>query len=180
MCCAGQPVILVGDLNADPTIIPTQLLLSVEELPQPVPASFNWMKIRAYVGISLWLVLLLWPPPLHVVSCLIAGSPRTLPSSRSFRSLHGTPLFIWPESILLSGQPVGSIVLIGPDVLRLGRSRIFGMFTFVKSVSFLVRFVSNSSLLVTPPMLMLLGVFGEGKPRRVLLVPISRLVVLPY
>ena len=49
--------------------------------------------------------------------------------------------------------------------------------TFVKSVSFLVRFGSNSSLLVTPPMLTLLGVFGVGKLRRVLLVPISRLVV---
>ena len=37
----------------------------------------------------------------------------------------------------------------------------------------------NSSLLVTSPMLMLLGIFGVGKPRRVLLVPVSRLVVLP-
>ena len=23
MCCAGQPVILVGDLNADPSVIPS-------------------------------------------------------------------------------------------------------------------------------------------------------------
>ena len=78
----------------------------------------------------------------------------------SSHSLLGTPLFIWPESILTSGQPVGLIVLTAPDVHRLRWFRIFGMFTFKKSASFLEKFGSNSSLLVTPPMFMHLGVFG--------------------
>ena len=91
-------------------------LLSAEGLPQPVRANSNWMKIRAHVGISLWLVLLLWPPPLHVVSFQIAGSPRTLPSSRIFHSLHGTPLFIRPESILPSGVLTAPVSFVPCEV----------------------------------------------------------------
>ena len=81
MCCAGQPVILVGDFNADPTVIPSlakgimnghwidveQAFATGRGLPLPVPASSNWMRIRVLEGILIWRVPLLWRPPLHVV-----------------------------------------------------------------------------------------------------------------
>ena len=166
VCYAGQPVILVGDLNADPTVIPSLAKgvmnghwIDVEQafaigrgVAPSRPCQFQLDEDKAYAGIPLWLVLLLWPPPLHVVFCQIDGSFRTLLSTLSSLSLHGMPLLIGLGFILPSGQPVGLIVLTAPDVRRLRRFRIFGMFTFVKSVSFLVRFGSNSSLLVTPPM----------------------------
>ena len=65
MCCAGQPVILAGDFNADPTVIPSLarefrmvngliwsvLLPTVVEYPLPLLVNSNLMKIRVLVGI---------------------------------------------------------------------------------------------------------------------------------
>ena len=66
MCCAGQPVILVGDFNADPNVIPSLAKgimnghwIDVEQafapgrgLVLPVPANSSWTKIRALEGFS--------------------------------------------------------------------------------------------------------------------------------
>ena len=57
MCCAGQPVILAGDFNAEPTVIPSLakmvigLILSgplplVVEFTLPPLVSSSWMKIK--------------------------------------------------------------------------------------------------------------------------------------
>ena len=108
------------------------------------------------------------------------ASPRIFANRTEFSlSLHGTPLFTWPVSTRPSGQPVGLNVQIAPDVLRLRRFRISGTFASKKSALYPGRFGSNSSPLVTPLMWMQRGVYGVGKLRRALLVPISLHVALP-
>ena len=66
MCCCGQPVILAGDFNADPIVIPalwpkvsrmvngliwSVLLPFVEVFLLPLLVSFSLMRIKALVGI---------------------------------------------------------------------------------------------------------------------------------
>ena len=131
MCCAGRPVTLVGDLSADPSVVPSLakgmshgVWIDVEKafaIGRGVARSTyfpiaNWMRIRGHEGTSLLLAVLLWRPPLHVALCQIAGFPSILQSARSSLSLLGTPLLTWPESTRPSGQPVGLIVQIAPGV----------------------------------------------------------------
>ena len=66
MCCAGQPVILAGDFNVEPTVIPSLAKISLmvtglilnkpllldEAYPLPLLVSSSLMKIRVLVGIS--------------------------------------------------------------------------------------------------------------------------------
>ena len=126
VCCAGQPVILVGDLNADPTIILSlaQGIMNGHwiDVDQAfaigrgvAPARTCQFQLDEDKGSRRDFTLACPIAMAATTACCVLPDrwfTRTLPSSRSFRSLHGTPLFIWPESILLSGQPVWSMVMI--------------------------------------------------------------------
>ena len=83
MCCCGQPVILAGDFNADPIIIPSlshgisdgqwvDLLMVVVFLLHP-PVNFSLMRIKAPVGIFFWHAQWRWQLLLHVMYPLIVG-----------------------------------------------------------------------------------------------------------
>ena len=141
MYCAGQPGILVGDLKAVPSVIPShgvwidvdKAFASGRGVAPALTCNSKWMRIRAHEGTSLLLALMLWRPPLHVAFCQIAGFPRILQSARSSLFLHGRPVLTWPESAHPSGQPVGLNVQIAPDVLRFRRFRISGTSTSKKS-----------------------------------------------
>ena len=90
MCRAGQPVILVGDLNADPSVIPSLAeglsdgaWIDVEKAfatgkgvaPALTCVSSSWVRKKAHARTSLLLALLQRRPPLHVAFCQIAGFP---------------------------------------------------------------------------------------------------------
>ena len=107
MCCYGETVMLVGDLNADPSVIPSpanwrmvhrltkkRRFPLVEESHPHSLANLNWMKVQALVKILLWHVPLHLRPPLDVVYCWIVGSHLTLPSAQNSLSRLGMPL--WP------------------------------------------------------------------------------------
>ena len=81
--------------------------------------------------------------------------------------------------ILLFGLLAGFSILIALVLLRPLRFVIFGMFTFEKLALFLLLFVSNFLVFVTPLMLIRLGFFGVGRLKLVLLVLIFLLVALP-
>ena len=85
-CCSGQPVMLVGDLNADPSVIPSLAKNMSEGAWTDVekafatgrgvaPALTCQFQLDEPRGTLLWLAPLHWQPPLHVASYQIAGSP---------------------------------------------------------------------------------------------------------
>ena len=148
MCCAGHPVVLVGDLNADPSVIASLAKGMSHGVWIDVEKS---LAIGRGVAPALTCQLQLdedkdsrrdftpacpvaMTPPLHVAFCQIAGFPPhfAIRTELSF-SLHRAPLLTWPETARPSGQPVGLNVQIVPDVLRLRRLRISGTSTSKKS-----------------------------------------------
>ena len=162
MCSACQPVILAGDFNAEPTVIPslakgifdghwidlerafaTSLLILV---------SSNSTKIRVLVGILFWHVLLLWRLQLRVLFCQTAGSLFILLFMRSFLSLLGMVLLNGLGFILPFGLLVGLIALIALGLLSRMRFEISGMFTFERLALFLARSVKSFSVCATPLM----------------------------
>ena len=110
------------------------------------------MKIRVLVGILFWLAPLLWQLLLGVLSCLIAGLLLILLFVQSLRSLLGTLSLKGPGFILPCGLLAGWTALIAPDLLSLWLFVIFGMFTCVRFVLYLWRFVLTFFVCVTPLM----------------------------
>ena len=89
MCCSGQPVILAGDFNADPTVIPSLAegicdghWIDVEEAfgRGVAPSRTCQFQLDQDKGSRRDFVLAcpIAMAPLHVVFCQIAGSFRTL------------------------------------------------------------------------------------------------------
>ena len=166
MCCCGQPVILAGDFNADPIVIPSlakgisdgqwvdleRAFALVEEFLPLLLVNSNLMKIKVLVGIFFWLVLLPWLLPLPVMFRLIAGLLLIFLFLRSLLSLLGMLLLSGLGRILLFGLLAGFSILIALVLLRPLRFVIFGMFTFEKLALFLLLFVSNFLVFVTPLM----------------------------
>ena len=131
MCCAGQPVILVGDFNADPTVIPSlakgimdghwidleQAFATGRGVAPSRTCQFQLDEDKVSRGD-------------FVLACPIAMAAttacRVLPDrwfvphfavyAEVSLSLHGMPLSIGLGFIHPCSQLVGLIVLIAPDV----------------------------------------------------------------
>ena len=146
---AGQPVTLVGDLNADPTIILSFAKsignghwIDVEQAfaigRGVAPACICLFQLDEDEGSRKNLTLACPIAMAATTACCVLPdrwfTPHFAILTEFFALCMGRPLFIWPKSILLFDKPAGSIDLTAPDVLRLRRFRIFEMFTFVKSV----------------------------------------------
>ena len=100
-------------------LILSKPLLLVGASPLPLLVSSSLTKIRVLVGISFWLVPLLWQLLLCVLSCQTAGLLLILLFVRSLRSLLGTLLLKGPGFILPHGLLAGWIALIALDLLSL-------------------------------------------------------------
>ena len=165
MCCAGQPVILVGDFNADPTVIPSLAKgimnghwIDVEQAFATgrgvAPSRTCQFQLDEDEGSRRDFVLACPIAVAATTACRVLPDRWFIPHFAVYAefslSLHGMPLSIGLEFIHPCGQPVGLIVLIAPDVLRHMRFRISGTFTSKKSASYLGRLGNNSLLPVTP------------------------------
>ena len=117
MCCAGQPVILAGDFNVEPTVLPS-LAKGISDghwvdLEQAFafgrgvpPSSTGQFQLDDDKG-SRRDFPLLWQLLLCVLSCQTAGLLLILLFVRSLRSLLGTLLLNGPGSILPHGLLAG-------------------------------------------------------------------------
>ena len=167
MCCAGQPVILVGDFNADPTVIPSLAKgimnghwIDVEQaFPTGrgvAPSRTCQLQLNEDKGSRRDFVLACPIAMAATTACRVLPDRWFIPHFAVYAelslSLHGMSLSIGLGFFHPCGQPVGLIVQIAPDVLRHMRFRISGTFTSKKSASYLGRLGSNSLLPVTPLM----------------------------
>ena len=165
MCCAGQPVILAGDFNADPTLFLLWLKVSL-------------MVIGLIVSGPLQLVVEFLLPLLvssqldedkgsrrdFLLACPIALAAATACSVLPDRWF--TPHFaVCTEFVLLGmlllkglgfiltfGLLAGLIALIDLDLLSRMRSRKSGMFTFKRLALYLLRFEGSFFNYATPLM----------------------------
>ena len=166
MCCCGQPVILAGDFNADPIVIPS-LAKGISDghwidlerafaFGRGVPPSSTCQFQLDEDKGSRRDFLLACPIALAAASaCYVSPDRWFTPyflSVLSSPSLLGMLLLIGLERILHFGLLVGFNVLIDLGLLRPKRFVIFGMFTFGKLALFPLLFVSNFSVFATPLM----------------------------
>ena len=100
--CIGQPMLIAGDLSADPAVIPclakgisagryVDLALAYSQgagLAPDVTCRFSKKKVLVLVGISLWAVLVLWLL-LKLVLLLIGGSLLSFQFSLAFVLVPG-------------------------------------------------------------------------------------------
>ena len=167
MCCAGQPVILVGDFNADPTVIPSLAKGIMDghwiDLEQAfatgrgvAPSRTCQFQLDEDKGSRRDFVLACPMLMAATTACRVLPDRWFVPHFAVYAefslSLHGMQLSIGLWFIHPCGQLVGLIVLIAPDVLRHMRFRISGTFTSKKSALYLGRSGRNSLLHVTPLM----------------------------
>ena len=149
--------VIVGDFNADPTVIPSLAKgimnghwIDVEQAfatCRGVAASRTCQfQLDEDKGSRRDFVL-------ATAACRVVPDRWFIPHFAFYAefslSLHGMPLSIGLGFIHSCGQLVGLIVQIAPDVLRHMRFRISGTFTSKKSASYLGRLGSNSLLPAT-------------------------------
>ena len=166
MCCSGQPVILAGDFNADPIVIPSLAkgtsdgqwvdLERAFAFGRGVPPSSTCQFHLDEDKGSRRDFLLACPIALAAASaCYVSPDRWFTPhflSVQSSLSLLGMLLLIGLRFILPFGLLVGFNFLIVLGLLRPNRFVIFGMFTFGKLALFLLLFVSGFSVCATPLM----------------------------
>ena len=184
MCCCGQPVILAGDFNADPIVIPSlakgisdghwvdleRAFAQGRGVPPSSTCQFQLDEDKGSRRIFFWFALWPWQLLLLVMYPLIVGLLLISLYVLSFPSLLGMLLLIGLARIPLFGLLVGFSLPIARVLLRPQRFVIFGMFTSVRSFF----------VFVAPLMLIRLGFFGVEKLKLVLLVLIFLLVALPF
>ena len=132
MVCTGQPVLIDGNLVADPAVIPclakaisaggfVDLVLDFsfgEGSGLLLPASSSWMSVLVLVGISSWVVLMRLLPPL-LAGLLIGGFLIIFLCFQLLVLRVGRPRFpalLFPS---LCGPPAGLTLLIGHLLLYL-------------------------------------------------------------
>ena len=133
MCCAGQPVILVGDFNADPTVIPSLTKgimnghwIDVEQAFATgrgvAPSRTCQFQLDEDKGSRRDFVLACPIAMAATSACRVLPDRKFIPHFAVYAefslSLHGMPLSIGLGFIHPCGQLVGLIVQIAPDVLR--------------------------------------------------------------
>ena len=171
MCCAGQPVILAGDFNADPIVIPS-LAKGISDgqwidlehafaFGRGVPTcQFQLDEDKGSRGDF----LLACPIALAAASACYVSPDRWFTPHfavcAEFSLSAWDPLLIGLDRILHFGLLVGFNVLIVLGTLPLKRFGIFGMFTFGKLDLFPLQFVSIFSSFATPLLSILPGFFG--------------------
>ena len=164
--CVGQPVLIAGDLNADPAAI---------------PCLANGISAGKFVDLAL--VFSRGAGTAPVATCrfsleggagtrgdFLVGCPNALAASDA---CFGTDRWLLPTSLLLlalwyvnlSGLPVGWILLIGPPRLLLVLSRMSGMSTGMSWGWFLMMLFLPLGMLPPGLVLMIFGLFGAGVRR---------------
>ena len=185
MCCCGQPVILAGDFNADPVVIPAlakglsdgqwvdleRAFAFGKGVP---PASTCQFQLDEDKG-SRRDFLLACPIALAAATACFVSPDRWFTPHFSVSAEFS--LSAWDATVerARTHSPLWPACwLQSPDRSRFFllplRFVIFGMFTFERLALFLLLFVSSSFVFVTPLMLIRLGFFGVGKLKLVLLV----------
>ena len=142
------PVILVGDFNADPTVIPS-LAKSIMD--------GRWIDLeQAFVTGRVVGSRMDFVCPIAMAAttaCRVLPDRWFVPHFAVYAefslSLHGMPLSTGLGFIHPCGQLVGLIALIAPDVLRHMRFRISGTFSSKKWALYQGRLGRNSLLHVT-------------------------------
>ena len=173
--CIGQPMLIAGDLNADPAVIPCLAKGISAGRQVDLALAFLWVLVlllmllvvfvgrRALVriGISLLGVLMLLLHLMLVMS-LIGGLLLIFQYLLVFALMPGwlTLLALWFVS--LSGLLVGWILLISPPRRLLVLSRMSGMFTGMSLRWFLMRLFLLLGMLPLGLLLTILGFFGVG------------------
>ena len=191
MWCAGQPVFPVGDPNADPSVIPS--------LAKGMPHG-AWIDVdKAFAtgrGVAPALTCQFQLDEgkgsrrdFH--ACLphcYGGHHCMLRFTRSmvspaFCNPHGVFFSAWDATVEMARvySPFWPACWVEcPDRSRRSRSLAVKNIWSKSSALCLGRSGSNSSPLVKPPMWTHRGVYGVGKLRRALLVPIPLQVALPF
>ena len=138
--CIGQPLLINGDLNADPPVIPclplvfllvglwTRLWLAPLGLvgSQKLLANSSWMSVLVLVGILSWVVLMRWLLPL-LAGPLIGGFLLNFLCYLPLVLRNGRlrfPALLFPS---LCGLHAGLTLLIGHLLLYLVLFRMPGM-----------------------------------------------------
>ena len=163
MCCARQPVILVGDFNADPTVIPSLAKGIMDghwiDLEQAfatgggvAPSRTCQFQLDEDKGSRRDFVLACPIAMAATIACRVLPDRWFVPHFAVYAefslSLHAVQLSIGQGFIHPCGQLVGLIALIAPDVLCHMRFRISGTFTSKKSALYLWRLGRNSLLYI--------------------------------
>ena len=137
--CIGQPMLIAGDLNADPAVIPCLAkgllvsmliwllrILLVLVFCLIILVLLIEMMVLVLVEISLLVVPMLLLLPRRAV-LRIGGLLLTFLFLHAFELMPGWLMFLALLLVSLSGRPVGWILLIGLLHLRLVLFRMFGM-----------------------------------------------------
>ena len=198
--CTGQPVLIAGDLNADPAVIPC-LATAISEgrfvhlalvyslggrgRGLRLPASSSWMSVLVLVGILSWDVPMRWLLPLLAWS-LIGGFHRIFPCLLLLLLMVGllkVPALSFPS---LCGPHAGLTLLTGLLHLYLVLFRMPGMCIEMNLVLYLLRLYLLCGMRCPGLRLMIFGPFGARMRRLVslglipwLVVPL-RLAALPF
>ena len=186
MCCCGQPVILAGDFNADPVVIPS-LAKGISDghwvdlecafaFGRGVPPSSTCQFQLDEDKGSRRDFLMVCPVALAAASACYVSPDRWF--TPHFSVCAEFSLSSWDA--VVERARVGFRFPIARVLQRLLKFVIFGMFTFGKLVLYLLRFVRSFFVSVAPLMLIRLGSFGVKKPKLVLLVLIFLLVALHF
>ena len=194
MCCCGQPVILAGDFNADPIVIPSlahgisdgqwvdleRAFAHGRGVPPSSTCQFHLDEDKG----SRRDFLLACPVALAAASACYVSPDRWFTPHFSVSAEFS--LSSWEATvdsglvrILRFGLLVGFRLLIGHVLLPPRKFVIFGMSTSVRLASSRLRFVRSFRIFAAPLMLTLLGFSGVRKLRLVLLVLMLLLVALP-
>ena len=191
LCCAGQPVVLAGDFNVDPIVIPSlakgisdghwvDLEYAFSFGRGVLPSSTCQFQLDEDKGSRRDFIL----------ACSIALAAASMCSVLSDRwftphfavhaefALSSWDAFVERARIHPCGLLAGWIAPIAADLLRHRLFVIFGRFTFVRLVLYLLRFVLTFFVCVILLMLIHPGFFGVVRLRLVFLVPILLQVAL--